>query len=69
MFAGMAFRLLFDIGLHVDPSDLRLTYFPRFSEENFPNILKVVDIITGIAETHRATPGTGRACLAAYTRW
>jgi hypothetical protein len=25
MFAGMAFRLLFDVGLHVDPSELRLT--------------------------------------------
>ncbi|KAF2265058.1 hypothetical protein CC78DRAFT_515860 [Lojkania enalia] len=24
MFAGMAFRLLFDVGLHVDPSELRL---------------------------------------------
>ena len=39
------------------PSDLRLTYFPRFSEENFPKILTVVDIISGIAETHGATPG------------
>ena len=25
MFAGMAFRLLFDVGLHVDPSELHLT--------------------------------------------
>ena len=25
MFARMAFRLLFDVGLHVDPSELRLT--------------------------------------------
>ncbi|KAF2732338.1 hypothetical protein EJ04DRAFT_441202, partial [Polyplosphaeria fusca] len=25
MFAGMAFRLLFDVGLHVDPCELRLT--------------------------------------------
>lgn len=25
MFSGMAFRLLFDVGLHVDPSELRLT--------------------------------------------
>lgn len=25
MFAGMSFRLLFDVGLHVDPSELRLT--------------------------------------------
>jgi hypothetical protein len=25
MFAGMAFRLLFDVGLHVDPLELRLT--------------------------------------------
>ncbi|KAI1782971.1 Aldo/keto reductase [Ganoderma leucocontextum] len=30
---------------------------PRFSEENFPNVLKVVDSIKAIADKHSATPG------------
>ena len=30
---------------------------PRFSKENFPNVLKLVDNIKVIADKHNATPG------------
>ena len=30
---------------------------PRFSKENLPNVLKLVDNIKVIADKHRATPG------------
>ncbi|KAI0634752.1 Aldo/keto reductase [Trametes polyzona] len=36
--------------------DLRRTY-PRFSKENFPKVLKVVDGIQEIAKKYNATPG------------
>lgn len=40
----------------LDKDDLR-RIFPRFSAENFPNILRVVDGIKAIADKHKATPG------------
>ncbi|EIN08934.1 Aldo/keto reductase [Punctularia strigosozonata HHB-11173 SS5] len=38
------------------PTDLR-RMLPRFSKENFPNILKLVDGIQSIAKKYSATPG------------
>ena len=39
-----------------DPKDLR-SMFPRFSEENFPQNLKLVDVITSIAKEKGCTSG------------
>ncbi|KAM5537599.1 hypothetical protein V8D89_008677 [Ganoderma adspersum] len=43
------------------PDDLEATdgrrHLPRFSKENFPNVLKIVDSIKAIADKHEATPG------------
>ncbi|TFK79374.1 Aldo/keto reductase [Polyporus arcularius HHB13444] len=43
------------------PDDLeendRRRILPRFSAENFPNVLKIVDGIKAIADKHGATPG------------
>ena len=30
---------------------------PRYSRENFPNIIKVVDAITALGKKYNATPG------------
>ncbi|KAI0824882.1 Aldo/keto reductase [Trametes gibbosa] len=40
----------------IGENDLRLL-LPRFSNENFPNVLKVVDRIKDIAKKYDATPG------------
>ncbi|KAI0634753.1 Aldo/keto reductase [Trametes polyzona] len=40
----------------LDENDPR-RIFPHFSEENFPNIVKIVDGIRAIAEKHNTTPG------------
>ena len=37
-------------------------YLPRFSKENFPKVLQVVDSIKAIAEKYNATPA--QVCLA-----
>ncbi|KAI0765200.1 Aldo/keto reductase [Fomes fomentarius] len=48
-------------GKYSSPDDLEPTdqrrYLPRFSQENFPKVLKIVDGIKTIAEKHNATPG------------
>lgn len=40
----------------MEATDLR-RYLPRFSTENFPKVLKIVDVIKGVAAKHNATPG------------
>ena len=37
-------------------------YLPRFSKENFPKVLQVVDSVKAIAEKYNATPA--QICLA-----
>ncbi|KAI0092295.1 NADP-dependent oxidoreductase domain-containing protein [Irpex rosettiformis] len=39
-----------------EKDDFRLT-IPRFSHENFPKVLKIVDAVKAIAAKHNATPG------------
>ncbi|KAM5541768.1 hypothetical protein V8D89_004497 [Ganoderma adspersum] len=40
----------------LEATDLR-RYLPRFSTENFPKVLKIVDVIKAVAGKHNATPG------------
>ncbi|PPQ86018.1 hypothetical protein CVT24_008142 [Panaeolus cyanescens] len=45
----------------IPEGDLR-RHFPRFSDENFPNILKLVDEFEGVGRKHDST--AGQICLA-----
>ena len=40
----------------LEATDLR-RFLPRFSAENFPKVLKIVDVVKAIASKHNATPG------------
>ncbi|KAF2117418.1 aldo-keto reductase [Lophiotrema nucula] len=40
-----------------DPADMRLTMHPRFSEENFPHNLKLVEEMMAFAKEKGCTPG------------